>query len=144
MNHSLSVTGTVLIYASPAQVWQTLTDPEIIKEYLHGTETLTDWQPGSEIIFQGEYQGFSYRDKGAIKTNRPLQEISYSYWSGFSGLPDTPENYSEVKYLLREVGPAQTELNWIQTGYPSEERQKHSSEGMDAFMQQIKAIAERE
>lgn len=57
MNKELTVKTSIEINADKAKVWDALTNPEKIKVYLFGTETLTDWKTGSEIIFQDEYQG---------------------------------------------------------------------------------------
>ena len=100
MRHDLKVSNTIEINAESAAVWEALTNPELIKEYLYGTETVTDWKAGSEIIFQGEYQGQKYRDKGIIKEIVPGKFLSYTYWSGFTGLEDIPENYSLITYDL--------------------------------------------
>ena len=67
MRQDLIVSQSVDVKAEPEQVWNALTNPEIIKEYLFGTETITDWKVGSEIIFQGEYEGHKYRDHGIIE-----------------------------------------------------------------------------
>lgn len=143
MNHDLEVSESILINASAERVWEVLTTPAIISEYLYGTETITDWKPGSEIIFQGEYENTKYRDKGFILENIPLKKISYSYWSGFSGLADIPENYSTVIYLLEAKG-TQTLFTWQQKGFADESRLEHSKSGMPAFLEQIKGIAERD
>jgi len=119
-----------------------MTNPEIIKEYLFGTETITDWKVGSEIVFQGEYGDKKYRDHGVILENVPLKKISYSYWSSFTGLEDKPENYSTVTYKMDKKGDFTT-LTWIQQGFAMEEGQQHAQSGMEAFMAQIKGIAER-
>jgi uncharacterized protein YndB with AHSA1/START domain len=144
MNHDLSVSESIVINADLAKVWNVLTNPEIIKEYLFGTETLTDWKPGSDIVFQGEYQGHKYRDHGVIQENDFHRRISYTYWSGFSGLEDKPENYGLVAYDLAPIDSAHTTFTWTQRGYPDETRQAHSQSGMKAFLEQIKGIAERE
>ncbi len=143
MRQDLQVSESIVINADLAKVWDVLTNPEIIKEYLFGTETITDWKPGSSIVFQGEYEGHKYRDHGVIQENVFHSRISYSYWSGFSGLEDKPENYSLVAYDLNPIDFANTTLTWTQRGYPDEQRQAHSQGGMKAFMEQIKAIAER-
>ena len=143
MRDDLVVSGTVEINATPSRVWNALTNPEIIKKYLFGTETITDWKPGSEVIFQGEYQGQKYRDKGLVVENIANQVLSYRYWSGFSGLEDKPENYSLVTYTLAADGDKQTKLTWTQAGFANEEGRKHSESGMDAFLQSIKTIVER-
>lgn len=143
MNHTLSVSESIVINADLEKVWDVLTNPEIIKEYLFGTETVTDWKVGSPIVFQGEYEGHKYRDHGVIKENVFHSRISYSYWSGFSGLEDKPENYGEVVYELHPIDNTQTKFTWTQVGYPDETRQQHSQSGMKAFLEQIKGIAER-
>jgi uncharacterized protein YndB with AHSA1/START domain len=143
MNQDLTVTGSIDIDATAERVWEVMTNPDIIKEYLFGTETVTDWQVGSEVVFKGQFGEFSYRDHGIVLENLPLQKLSYSYWSGFSGLDDKPENYSMVTYLISKKADKLTNLTWVQKGYATEDGYKHSRDGMDAFMEQIKAIAVR-
>ena len=142
LNNDLEASGTILINAQLEKVWKALTEPELIKEYLYGTETITDWKVGSDIVFEGEYQGYKYRDHGKIISNIEQKEISYSYWSGFSGLEDKVENYSTVTYQFRTVD-GKTEFKWIQKGFADEEKQKHSTTGLPALLEQIKLIAER-
>lgn len=142
MNHELIVSKSIEINAAPSKVWEVLTNPEIIKEYLFGTETITDWNPGSDIIFQGEYQGHSYKDKGIVRENIENEKLSYNYWSGFSGLEDKPENYSLITYSLSE-SVSGTNFTWTQKGFANEEGYKHSDSGMDEFIGKIKVIAEK-
>ena len=145
MRHDLIVSASVDINASPSKVWEALTNPEIIKKYLFGTETITDWKTGSEIIFQGEYgenKEHKYRDKGIIKQNVPNKLLSYKYWSGFSGLEDKPENYSLVTYELKSDNDKTTNFTWTQKGYATEEGYQHSQGGMKDFLEQIKQIIE--
>jgi len=143
MNLDLQASESVVIKADLAKVWDVLTNPEIIKEYLFGTETLTDWKVGRDIVFQGEYEGHKYRDHGVIKENVFHKRIAYSYWSGFSGLEDKPENYGMVIYDMSPVDDTHTLFTWTQKGFPDEQRQQHSQSGMPAFLEQIKTIAER-
>jgi uncharacterized protein YndB with AHSA1/START domain len=126
------------------KVWETLTTPVLIKEYLYGTEASTDWRPGSPITFQGVYgpENHRYCDKGVILENVPNNTLRYSYWSGFCGLEDRPENYATVTYSLEQMGP-ETKFTWTQQGYPDEARSEHSKKGMKDLLAQIKAIAER-
>ncbi len=42
MRQDLQVSESIVINADLAKVWDVLTNPEIIKEYLFGTETITD------------------------------------------------------------------------------------------------------
>jgi uncharacterized protein YndB with AHSA1/START domain len=143
MNHSLTVSKSITINAGVAKVWHALTTPALIAEYLFGTQTVTDWKVGSPIIFQGEYQGQKYRDKGVILEYMLHERIRYSYWSGFSGLEDKPENYSLVTYSLRKLDDSHTELTWMHQGFANVEAHKHSESGMDAFLAGVKALMER-
>ena len=144
MNHQLKVESSIDVQATPEKVWEALTNPEIIKEYLYGTNTITDWKVGSEIIFQGEYEGQSYKDKGVIREFDPLNKISYSYWSGFSGMEDVPENYSLVSYVVTPKADNLTTFTWIQQGFGSEAGYEHSKYGMNDFLQLIKTIMEKQ
>lgn len=141
MNKELTVTQSIEINAEKAKVWNALTNPEKIKIYLFGTETLTDWKAGSEIIFQGEYQGHQYSDKGTILDIKTDELIQYSYWSGFTGLEDKPENYSLVTYKLEHIN-GKTLLTLKQTGFANEEAQKHSQTNWANVLQQIKQMTE--
>ncbi len=142
MNHELIVSKSVDISAEPSKVWNALTNPEIIKEYLFGTETVTDWKVGSDIIFQGEYNGQNYKDKGIVRENILNELLSYSYWTAFSGLEDTPENYSLITYKLSKKENS-TILTWIQKGFATEEGWKHAEAMLSDFLLKIKEIIER-
>ena len=98
MDKNLIASSNINIQSTPSKVWDVLTNPEKIKEYLFGTEVLTDWNIGSPIVFQGEYNGQQYKDKGNVIENKKNELLKYDYWSGFSGLEDKPENYSLVTY----------------------------------------------
>src|ERR1700739_2758131 len=143
MRKDLQVSQSIEINAAATKVWHALTTPEIIKEYLFGTETVTDWKVGNEIIFQGEYEGHKYKDKGIILENVLNKKLTYSYWSGFSGLEEKPENFSSVSYTLKEKSPSVTEFTWTQKGYANETSYQHSLSGMKDFLKKIKEVIEK-
>lgn len=97
-------TAQVDIVASPSRVWSALTDPAEIKKYFFGTEVETDWQPGSSIVWKGEYDGKAYEDKGEILEIEPYRRLSVTHFSALSGQSDRPENYHTVTYELAEQG----------------------------------------
>src|SRR4030081_526895 len=97
---NLVATAQIDIAATTSQVWNALTDPAQIKRYLFGTEVESDWQPGSPIIWRGEYQGKAFQDKGEILENEPYHRLTLTHFSPLSGLPDQPENYHTVTYEL--------------------------------------------
>jgi uncharacterized protein YndB with AHSA1/START domain len=141
MNMNLTIRTSIDIGADSPKVWDALTNPEKIKIYLFGTNTLTDWKIGSEIIFEGEYQGQRYRDKGVIIDIKANELLRYSYWSAFAGLEDKPENYSIVTYEIRAAG-TNTALTITQAGFANEQAQQHSKSAWENILNQIKMIAE--
>jgi uncharacterized protein YndB with AHSA1/START domain len=48
------VKRSVAIKASPAEVWDALTNPEKTKEYFFNCEVFSDWKQGSAITFKGK------------------------------------------------------------------------------------------
>lgn len=119
-----------------------LTKPEKIKTYLFGTEVNTDWRVGSPISFSGEYEGHKYEDKGNVIEKKPNELLNYSYWSGFSGLEDRPENYSLVSYRIKKLANNNCEFTWHQQGFSSEEGKCHTEEGLEKMLEQIKQLSE--
>jgi len=142
MIKKLKVKKTIEINADTSQVWDALTNPKKIKQYLFGTETISDWKVGSTIIFQGEYQGQKYKDKGKILDIKEGQLLQYAYWSGFSGLEDKEENYSKVTYKLNRKEPY-TILTLTQEGFASEQAREHSENNWGMVLDKIKEIIEK-
>lgn len=56
--------SNVSIDAPPARVWQVITDPAAVKEFMFGTELLTGWDVGGPIVWRGEWEGRSYEGQG--------------------------------------------------------------------------------
>ena len=92
------------IAASAAQVWQALTDPEVITQYFFGTTVQTDWQVGSAIVWKGEYEGTSYEDEGEILEVEPGRRLKLTHYSPMTGAPDEPESYHTLTYVITERG----------------------------------------
>ena len=66
MNDTTTARASVDLKASAEKVWDALTDPAKIKQYLFGTDTECDWRVGSRIYYRGEWEGKHYEDKGEI------------------------------------------------------------------------------
>ncbi len=144
MDKNLIASSNIHIQSTPEKVWDVLTNPEKIKEYLFGTEVLTDWSIGSPIVFQGEYNGQQYKDKGKVIENVKNELLKYDYWSGFSGLEDKPENYSLVTYKIESLDDNSLIFNWHQQGFSSEEGKCHTEQGLQSMLEKIKELAEKQ
>jgi uncharacterized protein YndB with AHSA1/START domain len=134
--------ASILINASPAKAWDALTNPELIKQYLFGTEAVSDWKEGSSIIYKGIWQGKAYEDKGKILKIVPEKYLKSTYWSSMSGQEDMPENYNNVEYTLTQEGES-TQLTIIQDNNPTQESADHSKKNWEIVLKKLKDLLEK-
>ncbi len=133
---------SIHLLVPPDRVWAALTTPALIREYLFGTETVTDWKQGSPIVFRGEWEGKPYQDKGIILETVPNKVFRYSYWSSFSGTEDKPENYAIVAYRLFPDQKG-TLLSITQDGIATAEAQQHSESNWESILNTLKKLVEQ-
>jgi uncharacterized protein YndB with AHSA1/START domain len=103
MDKKFTAKANIIINAPNEKVWAALTQPELIKQYLFGTQVTTDWKVGSPITYKGVWEGKSYEDKGRVVQIEPGKLLVSTFWSSLAGMPDTPENYQTIRY---ELSPA--------------------------------------
>jgi uncharacterized protein YndB with AHSA1/START domain len=140
-----AITGrvSVQINASAAEVWEALTNPEIIKKYFFNTNTHTDWKVGNPVKFTGEWEGKTYEDKGTVLANEHERMLQYSYWSSMSGIEEKPENYATITYRLKEDG-GKTTLEITQENIPDEKMREHSEENWNMVLGNLKKLLEEQ
>lgn len=119
MDRGLIAKVEIGIDAPIAKVWDALVNPETIKQYMFGTNVVSDWKVGHPILWKGEWQGKAYEDKGVILRFVPEQTLEYSHFSPLAGLPDAPENYHTVSISLA-ANATQTILSLAQDNNPTE------------------------
>ena len=133
----------ITVDASIDAVWQALTDPEKVKEYMHGTNMETDWKVGSPIAWKGEWKGKSYEDKGMVQAFEPKRLLEVTHWSPMGGSEDKPENYHTVTYELAEHN-GKTVLTLHQDNNASqEEADKMAENNWGPVLEGLKAVAEK-
>lgn len=133
--------SSIKIAAPPGKVWEALTKPELIKQYLFGTDVTTDWKVGSPITYKGEWQGKSYEDKGKVLRNEPGRLLESTFWSSLSGVPDLPENYQTVRYeISSEDGGSRVTIT--QDNNDSPESASHSEQNWQMVLEGMKKLLE--
>jgi uncharacterized protein YndB with AHSA1/START domain len=132
---------STVIDAPKEDVWEALTDPDSISQYMFGTKVATDWKEGSPITWEGEWDGRPYQDKGMVREVRPPQVLEYSHFSPLSGLPDVPENYHTVRVEVVEDGLA-TRVTLIQDNNQTSEAREHSEKNWQAMLDGLKDFVE--
>ena len=145
------VKNSITINADAVKVWDVLTNPTQTKKYMFGCQTVSDWQPGSALLWKGMYEGEEMVFvKGYILEIVPKRLLKYSVIDPNAFYPDSPENYLSVEYKLENKNGAML-LTVIQDGFEGaaegEKRFRDSynnGEGWNPLLVQIKKIAEEE
>ena len=140
-NKELVANVSITINAPVAKVWEALVSPEMIKQYMFGTQVVTNWKEGSPIVWQGEWQGKAYQDKGAILKIELKRVLQYSHFSPLSGQPDVPDNYHTVTIVLTGT-EQQTTVTLTQDNNESEEAREHSEKNWQMMVEGLKKFLE--
>ena len=142
MNKNLRVNRSIKINSSPEDVYHAITDPGTIKQFFFGTDAISEWKPGSSLLFKGCWEdGRTYEDKGRILDADEGKLLRYTYWSNYSGLEDIPENYSIVSYYLKESDGG-TLVEVSQEGFANEESHAHAEGGWSMVLENLKKLLE--
>ena len=148
MHNPLIVKNSITINAAPEKVWDALVNPEQTKKYMFGCETVSDWTPGSDLLWRGTYEGKEIIFvKGKILHLEPGSFLSYSTIDPNSGIADIPENYLTVTYTLTSQN-VQTVLTVTQGDYTTvgdgEKRYRETiaGGGWDPVLTAIKKLVE--
>ncbi|MCE7064725.1 SRPBCC domain-containing protein [Dyadobacter sp. CY326] len=144
------IRNSITIDAPASEVWDALVNPEKTKQYMFGCETVSDWKVGSELLWQGEYEGKNMvHVKGEIVEIEPEQLLIYTTIDPNSNIDDTSENYLNVTYELIPEGE-KTILNVSQGDYSTvadgERRYQDSynnGEGWNPILVEIKKLVEK-
>jgi len=142
MKENLVAKKSLTINAPASKVWKALTDPSLIKQYLFGTETSSEWKKGSPITYKGTWEGKQYEDKGVIIDIKPEKLLHTTYLSSMSGLEDKPENYANVIYELSPEN-GRTTLTITQDNNKNEESLKHSEGNWGTVLNKLKEVVEK-
>ena len=136
-----TVSAQVEISASPGQVWNALTDPDLIRQYFFGTTVETTWDPGTPITWSGEYDGTTYQDKGEVVEVVPERRLVVTHFSPMTGQEDVPENYHRLTYQLEPEGDA-TRLRLDQDNTPDGSVEEFQS-NWQTMLGNLKELVER-
>ena len=137
----LVATAETEIDAPPSAVWRALTDPDVIEQYMFGARVVTDWQPGSSIVWKGEYEGKPYEDRGEVLEVVPERKLTVTHFSPLGGKDDVPENYHTLTYEL-EGSNGTTHVSLSQDNNASAEAAEHSQANWERMLAGLKATVE--
>jgi uncharacterized protein YndB with AHSA1/START domain len=135
------LTTSVTIAAPASKVWEAMTENSKRKQWFFGVDTKTDWKEGSPLVHTGEYQGKPYKDKGEILEIEPGRMLVHTHWSDTSGVPDKPENYQTVTFMLSETD-GQTNVTVAESNFPSDKARETSEGAWTKALEGLKQLVE--
>lgn len=141
MKTSLVAQAHVEVNAPVTDVWDALVNPAKIKQYMFGTNAISEWKEGAKIVWKGEWQGRAYEDKGVILKLQPERLLQYSHFSPLSGQPDIPENYHTVTVELTPKGTG-TLVTLSQDNNATEDERDHSAQNWNMMLASLKTFLE--
>jgi uncharacterized protein YndB with AHSA1/START domain len=104
MSQPLIVSSEIDIRVPAAAVWDALTNPGMTKKYMFGCEAISDWQPGSPLLWRGNFNGLDMvAVKGSVISIEPGRSLVYTAIDPNNpAIADLPENYLTITYDLTE------------------------------------------
>ena len=142
MDKNLIAKASVTINATIDKAWDALVNPKAIKQYMFGTNVVSDWHEGSPITWKGEWKGKSYEDKGVILQFKPGRLLQYSHFSPLSGVPDKPENYHTVTIELSGE-ENQTRVSLAQDNNATDKAREESEKNWEMMLTGLKKFLEQ-
>ncbi len=144
MENTIELTTT--IKASAEKVWDTITNPDKIEQYMFGSRTDTDWKPGSKSNFYIEQDDKQITIvKGEVIRNIPQKLLEHTLFPNDNKLNDTLENYILITYQLEEHD-GETDLTITQKGFKYVEaglqRYIDTQKGWKIALPKLKEVAE--
>jgi uncharacterized protein YndB with AHSA1/START domain len=148
MQSPLTIENQIEINAPASKVWDALVNPAKTKVYMFGCETVSDWKPGSSLLWKGQHEGKEMIFvKGEVVEIQPGKHLKYTTIDPNSTIDDVSENYLWVTYDLESNG--KTKLTVRQGDYSTvaegDKRYKESynnGEGWNPILIQIKKLLE--
>ena len=120
-------------------MWAALTEPEQIKQYMFGSHVDTDWQPGSPIVWKGEYEGRTYEDKGEVLEVEAKRRLKVTHFSPLGGRTIHPRTTTRSSMSSREPGETHVSLSQDNNQSGSSD---HSRANWEQMLDGLKQVVE--
>lgn len=138
------ISETVLINAQPSEVWHALTTLDVMTKWMGEPDmdlkVHTDWKVNSPILIAG-FHHVKFENRGVVLIYDKERRLSYSHLSSVSRLPDKPENYSILEFVLTPTDN-RTQLTLAIKNFPTESIFKHLAFYWKATVITIKGTVE--
>ena len=123
-----TIQKSIRVNASLTAVWAALTQPELMKSWMHDSEIeiVTTWEVGSPIvinIYEASYKA-AFTNTGVVLQFLKERVLEYSHLSSLSQLADESKNYTLIRFDLKQEEDC-TLLELDLSNFPTESHYKH-------------------
>jgi uncharacterized protein YndB with AHSA1/START domain len=133
-------TTSILTEASREKVWEALTEPDEIKQYMFGTTVKSGWRVGDSITWTGTFEGKHFEDAGKVLHANPEHALHFTHYSPQAG-PNVPENHHTVKIDLSSEGK-ETRVTLTQDHNVSDHAKADSEKSWHKILEGLKRYLE--
>ena len=148
--NSLIIENSIALDAPKTTVWDALTNPKQTRQYMYNCEAISDWQPGSPLIwrYQDEAGNEQIAVEGHIVAIEPERYLAYTAVDPHATIDAASAQPITITYTLTTEN-GQTILTVTQGDYAKVtdgerryEEAYNNGEGWNPLLQQIKALVE--
>ncbi len=134
---------TVIINASAQKVWDALTQPVLMKQWMSEADVdiITDWTVGNPIIIRGQLYKKPFQNIGKVITFQRCLQLQYTHLSSLSRLADIPENHTLLTFRL--TGKDTTELDFNMQNFATEIIYRHLAFYWNVSLELLKRFVEK-
>ncbi|MFT4541426.1 MAG: hypothetical protein ACI841_000264 [Planctomycetota bacterium] len=135
----MQISKTIEIQADPATVWNALTNPEETKKYFFGCEAISDWNIGSTLDYQFEFNGRKGTAvTGEIRAIEPAKFMEVTCRGVEAGV-EGDETVATYTLTPTEGG---TQLAVTQGEFTDQGKYDQTSSGWDLVLGGLKTLVE--
>jgi len=129
-------------------LWDLLTNPEMTKQYMFGSEVISNWEVGSSVLWKGltEDQKEILYVKGEVTEIQMGEKVTFTMFDPNIGVEDVPENYVSLTYELKDIEGG-TRLLLTQGDFATvangKGRMEDSAKGWEMVLPAMKELVEK-
>lgn len=137
-------TKTVVVNAGSQQVWNALTQPLLMKQWMTEADIniITDWKPGNPVLIRGNWYKTGFENRGIVLQHEPGRVLEYTHLSSLSRLPDVPDNHSVFLFTLQPLAD-ETVVSISIRNFPTETIYKHLTFYWNVALELLKKFVEQ-
>ena len=126
--------------ATPAEVWEALTNPDLTKEYFYGCKVSSKWQVGSSITWKRKFLWMKIELTGKITQIEPQKRLQYTLKNSKSASQSLVTDVLTYKNGITTLSVSDD----VGQEEGAEKRYRKSVKGWDKILKGLQEIVEKD